>query len=85
MNWLKQMVEVAQTLLRLTDDVKQTKSEIKEIRKELRELSDAVKLLAYEVHRTNERESSEREKLLLKVENQLLKAGRQLPPPLENN
>ena len=55
MNWLKQMMEMAQTLLRLTDDVKQTKSEIKEIRKELRELTDAVKHLAYEVHRTQER------------------------------
>ena len=85
MNWLKQMMEMAQTLLRLTDDVKQTKSEIKEIRKELRELTDAVKHLAYEVHRTQERESSEREKLLLKVENQLSEAGRQLPPASESN
>jgi len=42
-------------------------------------LAATVQLLAYEIHRLGERETHEREKFMLRVENQLLKAGRQLP------
>jgi hypothetical protein len=48
--------------------------------------------LAYEVQRLKdeqkysaEREASEREKFMLRVENQLLKAGRQLPPASDDD
>jgi len=58
---------------------------------EIRALRSAIERLAYELQRTNdavrhsqEREASEREKFMLKVENRLLKAGRQLPPVSEN-
>jgi len=42
-------------------------------------LSAFVRRLAFELERVSEREASEREKFMLRVENQLLKAGRQLP------
>ena len=48
-------------------------SEIKEIRRELREVVSAIERLAYELRRTSDRERSEREKLALTLENQLLK------------
>ena len=54
---------------------------------EIKQLTAIVQRLAFELQRTNDkadnvsvREANERENLLLKVENQLLKAGRQLPP-----
>jgi hypothetical protein len=50
-------------------------------RRELRELWDAVRVLTFEQQRSADREAHEREKFMLRVENQLLKAGRQLPPP----
>ena len=60
---------------------------LKDQQRELRELTTFVQRLAFELERTNDkldgaadREASEREKLLLKVENYLLKARRQLPP-----
>lgn len=65
------------TLAHRTDKLEQV---IKDQQQELKELATLAQRLAYELRRTNERENSEREKLLLKVENMLLKSGRQLPP-----
>lgn len=49
-------------------------------RDELRRLTAAVERLAYEIHRVSERETSEREKLILQLENRLLKSEKPLPP-----
>ncbi len=53
--------------------------EIKELREELDDLTSAVERLAYEVRRGQENETHEREKLLLRLENELLKFERRLP------
>lgn len=54
---------------------------LKDLQREVRELTALVHRLAYEQQRNQERETSEREKFMLKVETQLLRASRQLPPP----
>jgi len=49
------------------------------MRDEMRRLTAAVERLAYEIHRVSERETSEREKLVLQLENRLLKFEKSLP------
>ncbi len=56
----------------LLEDTRQNKAEIKQMRQELR-------MLAFEVRRLAEHGAHEREKLLLKLENQLLRFERRLP------
>jgi hypothetical protein len=51
--------------------------------RELSSLWDAVRQLTFEQQRAVDREANEREKFMLRVENQLLKAGRQLPSASE--
>ncbi len=60
---------------------------VNEQEQEIEQLTDIAQRLAFELQRLNDkldnsaqRETLEREKLLLKVENQLLKANRQLQP-----
>lgn len=65
----------------LAEDTKQNKTEIRELRQQLDNLTATVQRLAFELQRRTEHEAHEREKFVLKVENQLLKSGRQLPPP----
>lgn len=58
---------------------------------EIKKLTDLTQRLVFELQRANDKidrtselEAIEREKLLLQVENQLLKSGRQLPPANDN-
>jgi hypothetical protein len=53
---------------------------LKDLQREVRELTALVHRLAYEQQRHHERETHEREKFMLRIENHLLKANRQLPP-----
>ncbi|HZG52568.1 MAG TPA: hypothetical protein VEZ40_10575 [Pyrinomonadaceae bacterium] len=57
---------------------------------QVREVASALERLAYEVHRIGEKvdyaakeEAHEREKLALRLENELLKFERRLPPSKE--
>lgn len=72
------------TLSQRTDKLEQT---VKNQQQELKDLTAFVQRMAFELQRTNdemkrtaEREASERKLLRLQIENQLLKAGRRLPP-----
>jgi len=72
---------------RLTKIVEQ----IKELRHQVREFASAIERLGYEVRRIDEKvdyyarnEAQERENLNFRVENALLKSGRQLPPEEPN-
>lgn len=87
----KQFFELMRQMLRLTEDTQQNRADLKELQKELRdfsvvvereihELRRAVERLAYEIQRVSDRETSEREKLALELENRLLRAERGLPP-----
>lgn len=78
---LGELWELARTLLRLGEDLRENRSEVREIRGELRDLAAAVQRLAFEVARQGEREERERALLLLEVENRVLRGGAALPPP----
>ena len=75
----KQLYDLIKQLLLLAQETQKNKAEIKELRQELKELTAVVQRLAYEIHRTSENETHEREKLALRLENQLLKFERRLP------
>jgi predicted nucleic acid-binding Zn-ribbon protein len=70
--WLMQMVVLARETQRNSDDIKQ-------MRREIDELTRAVERLAYEIRRGQDEERHEREKLALRLENELLKFERRLP------
>jgi predicted nucleic acid-binding Zn-ribbon protein len=76
----KQILAIAKRLLLLAEDTKQNRDEIKELQKQVRDLAAAFERLAYEVHRVGEKDEHERDKLILRVENELLKFERRLPP-----
>ena len=52
---------------------------MKEIRKEFTKLSVVVERLLFEIQRVSDRETAEREKMALQLENEMLKFERRLP------
>ena len=70
--WLTQMIVLARETQRNSDDIKQ-------MRREIDELARALERLAYEVRRGQDEERHEREKLALRLENEMLKFERRLP------
>jgi hypothetical protein len=76
----KQIYALARQLLTLMQDVQKLKAEQKEFRQELRVLIDIVRQLKYEQQRGRENATHEREKLVLRLENTLLRFERRLPP-----
>ena len=70
--WLTQMVMLAKETQRNSDDIKQ-------MRREMDEMARAIERLAYEIKRTQDEDRHEREKLALRLENELLKFERRLP------
>lgn len=76
----KQILELAKRLFMLAEDTKRNRDEIKELREEVRRLGSAVERLAYEIRRVGDKEQHEREQLRLRLDNELLKFERKLPP-----
>ncbi len=76
----KQIYALARQLVTLMKDVQKLKAEQKEFRQELRVLIEIVRQLKYEQQRDRENATHEREKLLLRLENALLRFERRLPP-----
>ncbi len=70
--WLTQMIVLAGETQRNSDDIKQ-------MRREIDEMARVLERLAYEVRRGQDEEKHEREKLALRLENELLKFERRLP------
>ncbi len=68
----------------LTKDTDRNSQEIKEIRAEIRDIYSKLERLAYEIQKTREEDRHEREKLALRLENELLKFERRLPSGKEN-
>lgn len=87
----KQLADLFTSVFTLTHRVDRVESSQKEQQHEIKELTALVNRLVLELARTNdemrrasERERDARERFMLMVENQLLKAGKQLPPPAAN-
>jgi hypothetical protein len=77
---LRQLFDYARSLLLLKEQTEKNTADIREIRQELRELTTMVQQLIFEVRRTQENEAHEREKLLLRLENALLRVDRRSLP-----
>jgi len=52
----------------------------KELQREVRQLSTAVQLIVREMQHQRENEAHEREKMALRLENEMLKFEKRLPP-----
>jgi hypothetical protein len=85
----KQIFELIRQTLKLVEETQKNKADIKEIQKELKdfsisvehefhELRRTIERLAYEIKRVDDQDASEREKLMLQLENQLLRFERRL-------
>lgn len=77
----KQVVDAVRQMLFLLRDVEQNKEAIATLKEQLAETNQLVRELAIEVQRNKETEQHEREKLVLRLENALLRFERQLPQP----
>lgn len=74
----KRLYEWARWLLLFAQESQRIRDDVDEIRLELEELTSSVRDLAHELRRNQEIESSEREKLILRLENELLRFERRL-------
>ena len=89
----KDLIEFTKAVFFLQRDTQQNKDDIKkcernteklqqdvkEIRQEFAKLTVIVERLAFEIQRVSDRENSEREKMTLQLENEMLKFERRLP------
>ena len=63
----------------LTKDTDRNSQEIKEMRADIRDIYSKLERLVYEIQKTREEDRHEREKLALRLENEVLKFERRLP------
>jgi len=75
----REVFRLVRQLVTLAQDTERNKTEIETLREELRELSLTVEGLKNELRRVAEHEAHEREKWVLKLENELLRFERRLP------
>ena len=75
---LKQFVEYLLDLLNTARDTRANKDAIADLREEVDQLASAVERISFELRSLREEERHEREKLLLQMENAVLKIERQL-------
>jgi hypothetical protein len=78
---LKKLLELFRAQVFLARDVQENKEKIARLRQEFDELTELVVRLQYEVQSLRDEERHEREKVVLRIENALLKFERQLPAP----
>lgn len=71
--------DVISKIATLTKDTDRNSQEIKEIRGDIRDIYSKLERLAYEIQKTRDEDRHEREKLALRLENELLKFERRLP------
>lgn len=77
----KKIYDLLEQLVTLAQRVSRHDKQIEELRQEVRELTGMIHRLAVEVNRLADRQTSDREKMELWVENQMLRFERRLPPP----
>ena len=76
----KSLLDYFARLFKLADATEQNKTEIKEIQRELRDLTATVQYLFHEVRSVRQDQRHDMEKLVLRLENELLKFERKLSP-----
>ena len=76
---LKQIVEYVLDLLNTARDTRSNKEAIAQLRREFDELTKAVERISFQLRGLREEERLEREKLVLQIENALLRMEKRLP------
>ena len=74
----KKLLELLRSQVFLARDLQENKEKIRRLRQEFDELSQLVLRLQFEIQRVREEDRHEREKLLLRLENALLRFEREL-------
>ena len=77
---VKPAFDFALRVYNLARDTAKNSSDIKDLQRQVEELTDRVVRLSYDLERRGESEKQEREMLLLRLENALLRFDRRLPP-----
>jgi archaellum component FlaC len=80
---LRPLIEYIHDLLLLARETKENRDDIEKLQTRVEDLTQKVQALTFEFERFREEERHEREKLMLRIENALLKFERQLPPAKE--
>jgi hypothetical protein len=81
----KQIVDLVSGLATIIYRLERQEKLVNDLQNEVKGLTAIVQKLMFELHQGQERERHEREKFQLRIENELLKAGRQLPPKTEDS
>ncbi len=76
---LKQLYELASKLFSLTRDTQDNRAQIKVLQRDLETLTTVVRQLTFELRRVDENQTHEREKLVLRMENTMLRSKLALP------
>jgi hypothetical protein len=80
----KQIIEFIGNLLFLYRNTQENTEAIAQLRVQMQELAKTVGELSFEIRRVGDREKLEREKLILQLENALLRIERRLPKSSKN-
>lgn len=84
MSWLQELYKYGKQILALTQKVERHETDIEKIRVELSTLTKTVERVIYEIRHDRDAAEKDREIVLLRLENQLLRFERRLPPPTDN-
>ncbi len=76
----KQFFELFRQVLTLTEDTQRNRAEIKELREQQQALTLLVHKLAAKIEHIESEDKHEREKMLLQLQNVLLRFEQRLPP-----
>ena len=76
------MLQVATRFWKVAEETQRNSTAIRELRQEVDEMGRVLDRVLYELQRQRENEAHEREKLALRLENELLRFERRLPPRL---
>jgi hypothetical protein len=74
----KTLLTVLKNLLTLARDLEENRKEIKDLNEKVYELASIVRSLSDKIDSTLQNEASERKALVLQLENELLRAGREV-------
>ena len=77
----QQLYDSLKKLMLLKEQTDKNTSDVKELQREVKELTAVIQHLIYEMRSNRNDEAHERENMALRLQNELLKFERRLPPP----
>lgn len=80
----KEIWEAIKHFITVAEDSKRNREEIKEVRRQMDDMMRIMERMAYEIKHVADLDQHEREKLTLRLENELLKFERRLPSGKED-